>query len=153
MINNSADEMLQDAGSPPTARAGGRGVPSGGIAALFDDPAGKLRDQAVDKLRGFADMGKTQVTDTFDGVVHAAREIANKLQDGSFGPVGGIATQAADALEHWTRGIKDKSIEDLMADGRHLVRRSPAVMVGLAVAAGFTVSRFLKAGNATRYGR
>ena len=125
----------------------------GGFARLFDNPAGALRDQAVERLRGFADNGKAEVTNTLDGVVHAAREIADKLQDGSFGPVGGIATQAADALERWSHSVKDKSVDELIGEGRDLVRSSPAVAVGLAVAAGFAASRFLKAGSTARYAR
>jgi len=106
-----------------------------------------LRDQATQKLRGLADEGKGQVAATLDGLVTAAREIANKLQDGSFGPIGGYATTAADTLQGWTDGIKNRSVDDLLDDGREFVRKTPAVAVGVAVAAGFVLSRVLKAGG------
>ena len=115
------------------------------------DKASGLREQATEKLRGFADEGKDQVAATLDGLVHAAREIADKLQDGSFGPIGGYAMTAADTLEGWTDSIKNRSIEDLIDDGRELVRKSPAVAVGAAVAAGFVLSRVLKAGTTSRF--
>lgn len=106
-----------------------------------------LRGQATDKLRGVADQGKEHVASSLDGLVTAAREIANKLQDGSFGPIGGYATSAADTLEGWTQAVRDKSIDDLIDDGRELVRTQPAIAIGLAVAAGFALTRFLRAGG------
>ena len=116
----------------------------GGGDTLRDKSAG-LRDQATAKLRGFADDGKHQVANSLDGLVTAAREIADKLQDGQFGPIGGYATTAADTLEGWVQSVRDKSIEDLLDDGRDLVRTSPAVAIGASVAVGFVLSRFLKA--------
>ncbi len=152
-MTDSWDTTLQHAARDTTGSFDEPAPKSSGFASLFDDPAGTLRDQATDRLRGFADTGKTQVTQTLDGVVHAAREIAERLQDGAFGPVGGIATQAADALEGWANSVKDKSVEDLLADGQALIRRSPGVAVGVAVAVGFAVSRIFKAGSASRAGR
>ena len=104
-----------------------------------------LRGQATAKLRGFADNGKEQVANSLDGLVTAAREIADKLQDGQFGPIGGYATATADTLEGWVQAVRDKSIEELLDDSRELVRTQPAIAVGVAVAAGFVLSRFLKA--------
>ena len=135
-----------DSSFADTPRSHGN-VSGGGIAKSLSDQAGSLKDQAADRLRAFADEGKSHVTATLDGVVTAAREIADKLGDGAFGPVGGYAKDAADAVETWANGIKDKSIDELLDDGRHLVRAQPAIAVGVAVVAGFILSRFLKAGS------
>ena len=108
--------------------------------------ASSLRDQATEKLRSFADNGKAQVTDVIDGVVDAAREIATRFGDKA-GPFGDYAHTAVDTLEGWASTVKDKSIEDLIDDGRAFARRSPAAAVGIAVLAGFALSRFLKAGS------
>lgn len=116
-----------------------------GTSGTIRDKTTDLRGQATAKLRGFADNGKEQVVNSLDGLVTAAREIADKLQGGQFGPVGGYATTAADTLEGWVRTVRDKSVDDLVDDGRELVRTQPAIAVGAAVAAGFALSRFLKA--------
>jgi ElaB/YqjD/DUF883 family membrane-anchored ribosome-binding protein len=130
----------------------GQGAGSAGQAGgTIRDKASGLREQATEKLRSFADEGKGQVAATLDGMVQAAREIADKLQDGSFGPIGGYATTAADTLQGWTDGIKNRSVEDLLDNGRQFVRSSPAVAVGVAVTAGFVLSRVLKAGSNGRY--
>jgi ElaB/YqjD/DUF883 family membrane-anchored ribosome-binding protein len=109
------------------------------------DKSVDLRTQATDKLRSFADEGKTQVSNSLDGLVTAAREVADKLQGGAYGPLAGYATTAADRLEEWTRTVREKSVEDLIDDGRELVRRAPTAAIGVAVAAGFVLSRFAKA--------
>ena len=108
--------------------------------------ASSLRDQASDKLRSFADMGKDQVTASLDGLIDAARDIAGKI-GGQGGPLGGYAHTAVDTLEGWAAVVKDKSIEDLIDDGRDFARRSPAAAVGIAVLTGFALSRFLKASS------
>lgn len=106
-----------------------------------------LRGQAAGKLRSLVDDSKNQVTGSLDGVVEAAREIAAKLGDGSYGPIGGYATAAADALEDWAQSVKDKSVDELIDDGRDFVRQQPQIAVGVAVVVGFALSRLLKAGS------
>ncbi len=119
---------------------------TGAGGGRFRGQTATLRDQATEKLRSFADEGKLQVTNSLDGLIDVARELANKIGEHG-GPLGGYASSAADTLEDWASTIKDKSVEDLIDDGREFARRSPAVAVGIAVAAGFVLSRLLKSGD------
>ena len=116
----------------------------GGGTAGIRQPSASIRDQATEKLKSFADEGKQQVTNSLDGLVQAAREIAGKLDDGAFGPVAGYAHDAADRIEQFAGSVKDKSVEDLVDDVRDFAEANPALAVGIAVAAGFALSRFLK---------
>ena len=131
----------QDAG------AGGAGGSWSGSASSvggsFREQTMNLRSQATDKLRGIADEGKQQVTNSLDGLVDAAREIANRIGDKG-GPLGGYAITAAETLEHWASAVKDKSVEDIIDDGREFIRQQPGMAVGIAVAAGFVLTRLLK---------
>lgn len=113
------------------------------------DQATSLRDQATEQLRNFAGLGRDQVVNSLDGIVDAARDIAEKI-GGKGGPLGDYAHTAVDTLESWADTVKDKSLEDLLDSGRDFARRSPAAAVGIAVAAGFVLSRLFKAsgGNA-----
>ncbi|MGI4879094.1 MAG: hypothetical protein ACRYG4_16580, partial [Janthinobacterium lividum] len=70
---------------------------------------------------------------------------AKKLEDGGAGPVAKYAHQAADLLAGWSTSVQNKSVEELLGDTRTLVRTSPAVAVGVSLAAGFVLSRFIKA--------
>jgi len=123
----------------------GTGDFGGGDAGRsFRDTTHDLRHQAVDKLRSFADEGKAQVTGSLDGLIDIARELAGKVGGG---PLEGYANTAADAVERWAETIKGKSVEDLVNDGREFARAQPAIAISIAVAAGFAISRFLKASN------
>ena len=143
--NSTADFGSAGVSESAFGQDAGAGGKTGGDS--IGAKATSLRDKAAQKLRGLADDGKGQVTATLDGLITVVREISDKLQDGSFGPVGGYAKDAADTLQGWTDGIKNRSVEDLIDDGRELVRKTPAVAVGVAVAAGFVLSRVLKAGG------
>lgn len=146
-MNEMSDTMMTKPSSQPDFGDGVSesvfGQDSGAGGATLRNQASSLRDQASDKLRSFADLGKDQVTNTLDGLVDAAREIADKFSDKA-GPFGSFAHQAVDTLEGWAGTVKDKSIEDLIDDGRDFVRRSPVAAVAISVAAGFALSRFLK---------
>ena len=113
--------------------------------AALARPLGSLRDTAANRLRDVADDGKSHVVSTIAGLVQAAREFAERLDGGAGGPVASYAHQAADALGDWQQTIETKSVEDLMAEGRELVRRSPGVALGVAVATGFVLARLVKA--------
>ncbi|QXQ07969.1 hypothetical protein KX816_08265 [Sphingosinicellaceae bacterium] len=123
--------------------AGGTGSRYSSGASSFREQTMNLRSQATDKLRSVADEGKQQVTNSLDGLVDAAREIAHRIGDKG-GPLGAYAITAADTLEHWASTVKDKSVEDLMDDGREFIRQQPGMAVGIAVAAGFVLTRLLK---------
>ena len=133
-------------GQDPGAEGTDSRYSSGGSGAggSFREQTMNLRSQATDKLRSVADEGKQQITNSLDGLVDAAREIANRIGDKG-GPLGGYAITAADTLEHWASTVKDKSVEDLLDDGREFIRQQPGVAVGIAVAAGFVLTRLLKA--------
>ncbi len=96
-------------------------------------------------IRGFADEGMVQVTATLDGVAAAVRDIAAKLEGSGAAPFAGFVHQAADTVSGWSSAVHAKSVDDLLADTRTAVRTSPAVAVALSVAAGFVLSRLIKA--------
>ncbi len=127
-------------------QAGKLGEDAAAAGRTLRTKASSLRDQAGDKLRSFADLGKDQMTNTLDGLIDAARDIAEKI-GGHGGPLSGYSDAAIETLEGWAAVVKDKSIEDLIDDGRDFARRSPAAAVGIAVLAGFVLSRFMKASS------
>lgn len=104
-----------------------------------------VRAAAVGKVRDIADEGKMQAKQALGGIVEAVRDVAHKLEDGGVGPLAKYAHQAADTISGWADSIDNKSVEELVGDARKLVRNSPAVAVGIALVAGFAVTRFLKA--------
>ena len=112
--------------------------------------AQSVRTQTGDTVKHFAEEGKAQVAATLDGLVKAVQEFAERIGPAESTPVARFAHQAADALGGWTSTVNDKSVDELLEDGRELVKKSPAVALGIAVAAGFALSRFLKATTPNR---
>lgn len=105
-----------------------------------------LRGQAGDKLRGYADDGKSKATsllDDFSGVIEdAARSIDERIG----AEYGDYAHRAADAVSSFAGRVRDKSVDELLDDTRDIVRRSPAVAIAAAAVIGFAVMRVVRTG-------
>ena len=113
------------------------------------EQATKLKGQATDRARNAAETGKQKAVGAIDGLAQAARDTADRL--GEQNPqAADYARKAADAIGSFSRSLEQKSIDDLVDDARQLVRRSPGVAVGAAVAVGFILARFLKATSPAR---
>lgn len=128
-----------------TTSAGMPSIATSHAALDAGAPAQRFRADAGGKVRGIVDEGKAQVTQALDGIADAAREVARQLEANGAAPIARYATQAADAVAGWSSSVEHKSVDDLIDDTRTLVRTRPAVAVGIALAAGFVLSRFLKA--------
>ena len=134
---------MNDVTDLPTDTATGNA--SGGAVRSLGATAHNVRAQTGETVKHFAEEGKAQVAATLDGLVKAVQEFAERIGPAESTPVARFAHQAADALGGWSSTVNDKSVDELVEAGRTLVRKSPAVALGIAVAAGFALSRFLKA--------
>ncbi len=92
-------------------------------------------------VHSLLDEGKGQIATTINGLADAVRDMATKLEQGGATPVARYVHDAADTVAGWGSAVQNKSVDDLLGDTRTLVRTSPALAVGLAVAAGFVVAR------------
>lgn len=135
--------------SAPSAGAAGEEAPASGIAgakqALRDNVA-KGREQAADKARVYAEDGKAKATDALGQLSQMLNDAAAQVDEKLGAQYGQYARVAADRVQGFSSAIDDKSVDDLIADARELVRKSPAVAVGVAAGVGFVVARLLTAG-------
>jgi ElaB/YqjD/DUF883 family membrane-anchored ribosome-binding protein len=60
-------------------------------------------------------------------------------------PVNRFIGQATGTIDSIADALAEKSVDELVDDGRELVRAQPVVAVGLAIAIGFLVGRIAKA--------
>jgi ElaB/YqjD/DUF883 family membrane-anchored ribosome-binding protein len=109
-----------------------------------------VRNAGPTMFSGFADEGKTRVAAALDGIVATVRDIADKLDSNGAAPFAGFVHQAADTVSGWSTAVNAKSVDELVGDTRTLVRTNPAIAVGVALAAGFVLSRLVKASNSGR---
>lgn len=74
-------------------------------------------------------------------------------QNGGAEPVARISTAVADRIERAGGYLENARGDDLLRDAERFARERPWVVAGMAAAAGFAASRFLKASSERRYGR
>lgn len=118
-------------------------------ARTIKDGAAKMAKEATGKARGYIEDSKTRAGGALDEVSRLMGDAADTV-DERLGPqYGQYARSAAEGIAGFSENLKGKDVEELLADAQRLVRKSPAVAIGLAAALGFVVARLVKAGLET----
>lgn len=100
--------------------------------------------QAREKAAVLAHEGKTRAV---EGIATVSKAVADNagLIDEKLGPkYGDYARTAAKSLDVAAARLEAKDLAELGEDAREFVRKSPALAVGIAAAAGFMISRLFK---------
>ena len=107
----------------------------------------KYRAQAVTKARDIAETGKEKTATALKSLSETIEGAAKTVDDKLGADYGKYARKAAEGISNFSSAIDAKEIDELAADARDFVRKSPAIALGAAAAAGFLLARFLKAGS------
>jgi ElaB/YqjD/DUF883 family membrane-anchored ribosome-binding protein len=118
----------------------------GGAKQALKDNGARVREQATDKARLFAEDGKARATSALGQLTDLLNDAAVQVDEKLGSQYGQYARSAADRVQGLSSSIDAKSVDDLVGDVRELVRKSPAAAVGAAAAIGFVVARLLSAG-------
>ncbi|WP_235528160.1 hypothetical protein [Sphingomonas sp. Leaf231] len=144
-------EPLKDAGVSFTPEAEGETKTATG-STLADakqtvrEQMNKGRGQAADKARGLAEDGKAKASDALTQLSQLLTDAAAQVDEKLGSQYGQYARSAADRVQGFSSAIDDKTVDDLLADARDLVRKSPAAAVGVAAGLGFVVARLIGSG-------
>ncbi len=115
-------------------------------ADTIREAAGKLGGEAADRAKNFAGEGKDRATGALDEVAKlfegAALDVDARLGE----QYGQYARTAATGISSLADGLRNKEVDDLIADATELVKKSPMIAVGAAAAVGFVIARLLKSG-------
>jgi ElaB/YqjD/DUF883 family membrane-anchored ribosome-binding protein len=138
---------LKDAGVEfsPEGKATGAGTLADARQSVLEQVS-KGREQAADKARTYADEGKAKAADALTQLSQLLTDAAGQVDEKLGEQYGQYGRSAADRVQGFSSAIEDKSIDDLLADARELVRKSPAVAVGVAAGLGFVAARLIGAG-------
>lgn len=117
-----------------------------GAKQTLKDEASKLGVKATEKARGLADEGKLRATSALDEFSRLMDDAAGTVDEKLGEQYGQYARSAAQAISGFSDDLRGKEIEDLLADAREFVRKSPAIAIGTAAALGFVLARVVKAG-------
>ncbi|WP_267380313.1 MULTISPECIES: hypothetical protein [unclassified Sphingomonas] len=137
---------LKDAGAAFSAEGGTLGDKTAGARQTRTDGAGKLQQQAYDKVRLFAEDGKGKVSGALDQLVQMLTDAATTVDEKLGEQYGQYARTAAETVSGYSEQVKGKDVDALFDDARGYVRQSPAVAVGVAAAVGFVAARLIQSG-------
>jgi ElaB/YqjD/DUF883 family membrane-anchored ribosome-binding protein len=153
--NRSTEEDASSAGARNGAENGatssGKAGAAGFDAADFKEKASakasEFRSHATDKARDYAEQGKERASAGLDSVAKMIGDGAAQV-DGALGEsYGDYVRRAADAVSGFSDTLREKEVDELVDDARGLIRKSPAIAIGAAAAAGFVLARIIKAGS------
>jgi ElaB/YqjD/DUF883 family membrane-anchored ribosome-binding protein len=117
-----------------------------GAAGAFFEQAQKFYSDAGEKAKAYASDGKARASDALDQFTTMLTDAAAQVEERLGADYGKYARSAADAVSGFSQQIKDKDIDELIADSRAFLAKSPAIAIGTAAALGFVVARLAKAG-------
>ena len=126
---------------------GGTATTEGGrMAKVISEQTATLKRQATDRVRQFAEDGKTRASDALDEVARAVEEAAAAIEDRLGEQYGSYARRAADRVSGIATTLRERDVDDLYDDARDLVRANPLVTIGATAAIGFALVRLIRAG-------
>lgn len=128
---DASDWTADEAEASPAVTAS-----ANGFAGLADFARGRLMAMVED------------ARDSLVGQVRGLKSLADLLTDNlpeGAAPVSRLVGEASGTIDAIADALAEKSVEELVDDGRALVRAQPAAAVGLAIAIGFLAGRMLKA--------
>jgi hypothetical protein len=120
----------------------------GGTGAALREGAAQIRQQATERVRQFADDGKSRASDKLDEISRIVEEAAASIEERLGPQYGGYARRAAEGVSGFAGTLRDREIDELYEDVQAFVRKSPGVAIGAAAALGFVLVRLAKAGTA-----
>lgn len=106
----------------------------------------KISGQAADKARDLVGQGLERSGEALANVSKLVGDTAASLDDRLGEEYGEYARRAATALEDAANRLSAKDADELIADTREFVRKSPGVALAGAAIIGFALVRLVKAG-------
>lgn len=117
-----------------------------GARQAFKDEAGKLTSQGIDKAKSYAVDSKDRAGGALEEFAKLLTDAAGTVDEKLGAQYGDYARSAANSLSGFGDTLRNKDVDELLADAKELVKKSPAVAIGTAAAVGFVLARLVKSG-------
>ena len=130
-------ERDQGSAAPPSS-------PQDHLHAITDE-AGALLSEAKHQGTEQYEHYRTTAAEQLDSLQQGARSAASALQGNDSLGLSHYLGEAAEWMGNFAEQIRHESAEDLLHRGSRLARDNPALFLAGRVAAGFALSRFLRA--------
>jgi ElaB/YqjD/DUF883 family membrane-anchored ribosome-binding protein len=150
MATSGTDVTGSTGGTAGGQSAGsGEDAGSGGTEGVRDQLRGQvsaLRGQAGDRVREFADGGKTRASDALEELSRVVADTADSIDERLGGQYGEYARKASDAVSGFADTLRRTEVDELYDNVQSAIRKSPGIAIGVAAVVGFTLARLIKAG-------
>lgn len=111
------------------------------------EKADELLENARKRGRGLLDRQKNAAVEELSSVAGVIRDAAAKFEEKQEAAVGATVRRAADYLQDLSSRIQDRDLDELLQQSEQVLRTRPALCLGLTVASGFVLGRFLRASS------
>lgn len=147
VVDNDTGRFVGARGADDTGgTAGSLGAATDRFKAQVRESTRSLKSQAGDRAREYATDGKGRAVGALDEFSRAVSDAAVSIDDRLGPEYGRYARSAADAVSGLADSLRAKDVDELYDDASALVRKSPAVAIGIAAAVGFALVRIVKSG-------
>lgn len=106
-----------------------------------------FKTKAADSARAAAEKGKDRAAEAVGSIGKLIRDSAATIDEKVGTQYGDYARSAADAVDGFAGKVDGKDVDDIVADTRDFIRKSPAVAIGAAAAIGFVLARLVRSGR------
>ena len=143
-------------GDPPSVPFGSSGLDAVRPAEFSD---ASVEGSSAEGSRGFVgsvkekaksqlNAQKSRATDQLDSFAQSVRQSTRRLRDERHDAVAAMLERGVDELERFAARLRDRDIDEFLADLERFGRRQPALFLGSSLAAGLLLARFAKASDA-----
>lgn len=101
-------------------------------------------EDAKVKGKELATEGKVKTSEGLRSLSRTISDNAYQVDEKLGAKYGEYARSASSALDDYAAKLDEKSVDDLVEDGREFVRKSPGTAIGIAAVAGFMLSRLFR---------
>ena len=148
IVAGAASNGTDSNGGFVATRSAGTGArdASDKLVRQVKDQVSTLRGQAGEKLRTYADDGKGKGANLLDEISGVIEDAARSIEQRLGADYGDYAHRAAGAVSDFAGKVRDKSVDDIVDDGKSIVRKSPVIAIAAAAVVGFALVRVLRTG-------
>jgi ElaB/YqjD/DUF883 family membrane-anchored ribosome-binding protein len=115
-----------------------------------DQQTSGILNQVREKAASQLNEQKTRATDSLGNVAQAVRQSTHHLREQQYDTVAQFVERAADQIERFSDHLRQRDLNELVAEAQRFARQQPAVFIGSSFAAGMLAARFIKASRPAR---
>lgn len=129
--------------SPQSFEGGNTGESQGQASGVVSGIRQFVKDTTYEQLGN----QKQRATEGLGSIAQAVRSATQPLRDSGQGKTADYINSAADQIEQFSGTLRERDLQDLLADLERFARRQPAVFIGTAFGLGVLAARFLKSSS------